>query len=76
MVGEKAGAKPFKSTHAEQIGLVGDWSWLKAASTDALASSAGELLLQSRYQDEARVEQIRNALRSNLEQIANKASAC
>ena len=76
LVGEKAGAKPFKRTHAEQIGLVDDWSWLKSASTGALASSAGELLLQSQYQGEARVEQIRNALRSNLEQIAIKASAC
>ena len=58
--------KPFKKTHAEQIHLVKDFSWIDLSALDGVEEEADAIFAQSEYLSDARRNILVNAIRDRI----------
>lgn len=58
--------KPFKKTHAEQIHLVKDFSWIDLSALDGFEEEADAIFAQSEYLSDARRNILVNAIRDRI----------
>ena len=61
--------KPFKKTHAEQIHLVKDFSWIDLSALDGFEEEADAIFAQSEYLSDARRNILVNAIRERINLI-------
>ena len=66
-ISPKAPSKPFKETHADQIRLVSDFSWIDLAGLEEIPSYARSLIESSPYIDNVRRDAIVNGLKARIE---------
>lgn len=68
--GAKVPCKPFKTTHAEQIGLVRSFDWLDLNALYDIDEEFRELTRGSMFIDAARCDALCTALRNRVEMLA------
>ena len=68
--GAKTPCKPFKTSHAEQIGLVQSFDWLDLNSLYGIDEELRELVRDSVFIDTARCDALCTALRNRVEMLA------
>jgi hypothetical protein len=73
-VGSPVESKPFRNSHAEQIKLVGDFSWFDIAALGGLSDEIMEVLFQSEDVDEKRRAAIASVVTERCGQIARMAN--
>lgn len=61
--------KPFKKTHAEQIYLVKDFSWIDLSALDGFEEEADAIFAQSEYLSDSRRNILVNAIRERINLI-------
>jgi len=67
-------SKPFRSTHAEQIKLVQDFSWFSYGSLNGIGDECAEIFAQSELIDEKRRTALVRAIVSRANEIAQMQS--
>jgi len=70
-IGRKVESKPFKKTHAEQIKLVKDFSWIDFQGLKGIDQEIHEILDQSPYLETKRKQELVNAVVNNIKTIRN-----
>jgi len=69
-VGRAPKSKPFRSTHAEQIKLVKDFSWFNHSALHDLGDECAEIFAKSKMIDENRRSMLVKAIESRAKEIA------
>jgi len=69
-VGSRTGSKPFRKDHAEQIKLVGDFSWFDVNALNGIEDEIQEILSRSEEVDKNRRAAIAKAVMDRAGQVA------
>ena len=70
-IGSNVESKPFRSTHAEQIKLVNDFTWFDADTLDGIGEEIKEIFATSDRVDETRRSQIAIAVTARCRRLEN-----